>query len=959
MRRLNFIVPFLLLLNSNILNAQSVQWVKKGISPGFENGNAITCDDSGNVYAAGQIEYTSIFDNHAVTSYGSHDIVVVKYDNNGTLKWIHSAGGPGGDVGNGIGIDAAHNTYVAGEAEQTVNFGSGITVISAGANDIFLAKYNIGGNIVWAKRWGNSGNDKALSVAVSPSGDCFVTGFFSASVSFGGTQLTSSGGRDIFIAKINSSGSVLWAKKAGGGGEDKAESITLDQSGNIYIAGSFTQSATFGSITITNSGNNSAFVAKYNSNGNVQWAKKAGACCDTTQYRSVSVDENGNVYVAGYFNATASFGSNNFTSSGSSDVVVVKYSSGGNLLWAKQAGGIDEDIAYGLNIDTVNHIVYVTGNVSAAGRFDLFNYTISGFKDIFVVAYDQSGNVLWEKINGGGHRDIGSAITNDKQGYIYTTGLFNGTAYFDTYTITGYPNQPWADFYVDKISALPAPTPATPASNLSITQGTCTDLDVSFTPGNGSARIVIIHTASAVSASPVNGNIYNADPVFGNGTDLGNSNYIVYNGTGNNVTVTGLAPGFTYYFSVIEYNGTGASNNYGNSSALTGSVTTVNYTITIAGLQNSICIGDSLMLHASGASAYAWSPSSGLSSTSGPSVTAMPQSTTSYTVNADTAGCLVTTNFTINVNPLPVVHFPNLNDVCANDPSFFLTTGTPAGGTYNGQGVRGGQFDPGTTGAGTFTLLYIYTDTNGCTSNNTASILVKSLPSITLSPVSAVCLNDAPVNLQGNPPGGFYFGTGVSSGTFDPSVGTGTYLISYIYMGRNGCSDTVSVSAIVNELPIINLGADTIVCATNAVLINAGTSFTSYLWSDGSTTFSVNIDSNGTGLGVKMVYVEVSNAAGCFNSDTVLITFDLCAGITDHGMLAHLNIFPNPFQSEVTFNVDETYSYFIYDVCGRLLDKGEHLKGKISTGNNLLPGIYLIEVDEGKYKEIFTLVKSE
>ena len=204
MRLLYLIITILLSLNSDILFSQNVQWVKKGISPGFETGNAIACDDSGNVYAAGQIEFTSVFDNHIVSSYGSHDILVVKYDRNGIIKWIHGAGGRGGDVANGMSIDASHNTYIAGEVEDIANFGSGIYLTSSGANDIFLAKYNIGGNIVWAKRWGNTGNDKALSVAVSENGDCFITGYFSETISFGGTQLSSSGGRDIFIAKINS-----------------------------------------------------------------------------------------------------------------------------------------------------------------------------------------------------------------------------------------------------------------------------------------------------------------------------------------------------------------------------------------------------------------------------------------------------------------------------------------------------------------------------------------------------------------------------------------------------------------------------------------------------------------------------------------------------------------------------------------------------------------------------------
>ena len=888
------IIPLLLFWNINILNSQTVQWVKKGISPGFETGNAIACDDSGNVYAAGQIEYTSVFDNHTVSSYGSHDILVVKYDRNGVIKWIHSAGGRGGDVANGMSIDASHNTYITGEVEDTVNFGSGIFLISSGANDIFLAKYNIGGNIVWAKRWGNTGNDKALSVVVAENGDCFITGYFSETISLGSTQISSSGGRDIFIAKINSSGNVQWAKKAGGNGEDKGLSISLDKTGNIYVAGSFTQSASFGSTTITNSGKNSAFVAKYNSSGSIQWAKAAGACCDTTQYRSVFVDENSNVYVSGYFKGDANFGSNHFTSTGSSDIVVAKYNSSGSLQWAKHAGGVDEDIAYGINVDTINHIVYVTGNVNAAGRFNSFLYTISGFKDIFVVAYDLSGNVLWDKIYGGSRRDIGSAITSDRQGYIYTTGVFNGTAFFDSYSITGYPNQPWADFYIDKISAYPATSPTTQSSNIIITQGACTDLNISFTPGNGRARLIIAHKSSDVNAYPVNGIIYNANSVFGNGTDLGNGNFIVYNGTGNEVIISGLDPGTNYYFAVIEYNGTGASNNYQNNLALRSNAVTANYAISVSGIFNSICFGDSLSLQANGANDYSWSPSSGLSSTTGASVIAKPQETTNYTLTGDISGCRITLNFTITVNPIPDVHFSNLNAVCANDFAFPLTGGTPLGGAYNGPGVRGGQFDPITTGAGTFALYYTYTNSFGCNGITTSNIDVKSLPEVSLTAVNALCIDDAPVTLNGIPSGGIYSGNGVSSEIFDPSIGTGTHVITYSFTGSNSCTNSASIEATVNALPIINLGTDTIVCETNSILINAGTGFSSYLWSDGSTTTSIVVDSSGTGLGIKTVFVRIRNTDGCFNSDTVRILFDLCSGIKEDDIFDFTNIFPNP-----------------------------------------------------------------
>src|SRR5690349_11418461 len=94
------------------VHAQTVQWIKKGISPGFENGNAVVADDSGNVYVTGQTEYSAVFDNYTLNSSGIHDIVIAKYDSAGVIKWIRKIGGIDGDIGLGIGIDNRHNVYV-------------------------------------------------------------------------------------------------------------------------------------------------------------------------------------------------------------------------------------------------------------------------------------------------------------------------------------------------------------------------------------------------------------------------------------------------------------------------------------------------------------------------------------------------------------------------------------------------------------------------------------------------------------------------------------------------------------------------------------------------------------------------------------------------------------------------------------------------------------------------------
>ena len=434
------------------VSSQTVIWAKKGISPGFDYGNAIVADDSGNVYVTGQIEFTSVFDNVSLTSYGQHDIVVAKYDAAGILKWIRKAGGLEGDIGLGIGIDSSHNVYVTGEIEGVARFSSSITLTSSGNNDGFIAKYDVNGIVLWAKRFGNSSrSDKGRAIAVSPAGNCYITGNFSSTVIFGSTTLTSNGGNDIFVVKYDSNGNVGWAKRAGGSKQDRGHGIAIDPAENVYVTGAFTSSARFKTTTITNSGKYSTFLAKYNSGGTFQWAKAAGSCCDSTQASGVTLDEDGNIYIAGLFADKAKFSSITLQSYGLKDIFIAKYSPTGSVLWAKHAGGSKEDIAYGITYDKIFHSIYLTGFVESSGTSGGIPYSFSGYKDVIIAAYDFSGNTKWVKTYGGSRRDIGNAITVDPLGFIYTTGIFNGTAPFGSIILTGYPNQPWADFFVNKI----------------------------------------------------------------------------------------------------------------------------------------------------------------------------------------------------------------------------------------------------------------------------------------------------------------------------------------------------------------------------------------------------------------------------------------------------------------------------------------------------------------------------
>lgn len=860
----------LFLLTENQALAQSFLWAKKGVSQGFEYGNGIAADDSGNVYISGQIEYSAVFENVTLTSNGKHDILVGKYDTDGNLKWVKHAGGNGGDVSWGVGVDANHNSYHTGEFETKIGFQAGDSLTVQGANDIFFVKYSSGGDFVWAKSFGGTGDDKGKAIAVDPNGYCYLTGYFSGNASFDAFNLTSSGSsNDIFLAKTDENGTVLWVRKAGGTREDRGRGVAYDLSGNVFVSGTITQSANFSGTNVTVQGKNSAFIAKYDSNGNFQWVRTAGGCCDTTRANAITTDELGNAYISGYFKDTANFGSTQLISEGSADVFVVKYDPNGNIVWAKRGGGPYEDMSYACSYDARKNLLYVTGQIDDHGYFGSVYVGARGNRDVFIAVYDTAGNVNWAKPGGGVQRDAGLAVTQDTIGNIYTAGFFNDTAYFGSSTLQGYP---LADFYVAKMSPSIATQPGVNSSALQVTNANCSDLTLNFLPGNGYGRIVIARAGSGVSAFPVDGNYYAADAHLGNGADLGSGNYVVYNGTGTSVTVTGLSLGIRYYFQVVEYNGIGYAANYLNVGNPTANAVANGFSMTASASSPSICAGSSTQLSARGAVSYLWSPSTGLSSTTDSDITATPAVTTTYTVTGTSGGaCTAQVLVTVSVNQFPAVSFGNLAPVCVNTGPVTLSQGSPAGGTYSGSGMNSGSFNPSAVGAGSFILTYQYS-TGGCSASDTSLIRVLPLPTVSIGTFGDLCLNASALTLTGgSPAGGIYSGAGVSNGSFNPAIaGAGVHTITYTYTDANGCSNSAAASLNVLAAPVVTLGSFPSVCANSAFFVLSGG-----VPSGGQ--YSGNGVNNGdffpviAGVGTSIITYTYSDANGCSASATSAI----------------------------------------------------------------------------------------
>ena len=290
----------------------------------------------------------------------------------------------------------------------------------------------------------------------------------------------------------------------------------------------------------------------------------------------------------------------------------------------------------------------------------------------------------------------------------------------------------------------------------------------------------------------------------------------------------------------------------------------------------SICIGNSAILTASVANTFSWSPSVGLSASTGGIVTANPIATTTYIVTGTitATGCSNTATSVVTINPLPVVDAGIPISVC-NQPIPTTLTGfspTGAGGSWSGTGVTtNGIYTP--TSVGVFILTYTFTDLNGCINSDTISVNVIAPQIANAGNGFSICHNDVADTLTGfSPSGGTWTGTGVINNIFDPSAsGVGNFILTYTF-GSGTCLTTDTINILVNPEPTITVNSPSICEGETAILTANGA--TTYTWNPStglSTSTGNNVLANPT-ITTSFTVTGIITTTGCSNTAVSVIT---------------------------------------------------------------------------------------
>ncbi len=855
-----------------------------------------------------------------------------------TLTWATYYGGPGEEYADNasacnVATDTAGNVCVAYITES----GTGIATSGAyqttftGNNSPFVVKFDSSGHLLWATYFGgtltgSSEDNYGCNIAADISGNIFISGSTMDTLRIatnGAWQTKNAGGWDVFLAKFNPEGNLIWSTYYGGPSGEYGLGMKIGQNGDPFLAGwtfSSTGIATKGAFQTNNNGNGEAFAADFSSQGKLKWATYFGGTSQN-EGMCIAVDNNGNIDLAGLTNSTGIATTSAYQTSyagGFADAFLVQFDFNGARNWATYFGGPGYDYAIGLSADK-NGNVFMTGYTNSSAEIassGAHQTKLGGSANAFLAKFSGSGALDWSSYYGGNNLTEGTNLATDSCGFEYMTGFTesdtgiatsggyqstpsssNSHAYLSKFSPDG--ELVYSTYYegngaetgfgiaLDNKKDIYISGQTTSSSGIATSNGYQTNYG-----GNGDVFLAKFRQIPPFISAGIAQTIHcPGDSAILGSPAISKTEYSWTSkppGFASNASNPVVKPKLTttYYLRAYPYNDCPIYDSV---------IVTVIPFLSINPVKSrGICPGDSLKLGNSGFYGYSYSWTSnqtGFNSVS-PDPYVSPTDSTYYylTETNNTTGCILKDTELVFINPIPKPSTGSNQTICQGQNVQIGYTG--AGGdkyswASNPAGFKSGISNPIVSPFYTTTYTISETNISGCIASNSVRIVVNPIPSDPKMPKTDSICGGQPASLFFNPPkGAIYNWSSIPSGysstdsiiSVSPKANT-DYVLHEVFPAT-GCERQDTEKVIVIPVPTPSIRGDTVLCGEGSQIITYTVAYKQgdiYIWSayDGTIRFGQGTTQPGITLnryGIDTISLVEISQHGCYGVSTLKVT---------------------------------------------------------------------------------------
>lgn len=417
------------------------QWAKQLGSTQCDVTTGVACDSKNNLYIAGGFFSVLKCDKKSINSSGNQDIYVAKFDEIGKLNVLWKAGGKGQDKACCITASSDDQIFIGGNISDTVSFDK---VINNGVGSrIFISCLTSQCKTNWVTTLQSEIEASLLSISCDKKNNIYVCGNFSGTLSSGKNKIVSHGKNDIFIARLNSTGSIEKLIGIGSDETETASSFSVNDEGGVILTGEFEKSFKCDSIDISTkirNGKSNSFILQLDADFNTKWVN----VIESEEYlkiSSVKYDQSGNIYATGSFSYKCWLSDTVFSSQGLTDCFLLKYSESGKIIWSRSFGSNYYDYSNHINVDNLQGVILTGSLGNILTLDDLILDPLSQVNTTMIIQFSPFGDVTWGDCLQSDGRSFSEGSILDRDGNIYISGSFNNNFKKDNEVLTSYGDQ--------------------------------------------------------------------------------------------------------------------------------------------------------------------------------------------------------------------------------------------------------------------------------------------------------------------------------------------------------------------------------------------------------------------------------------------------------------------------------------------------------------------------------------